>query len=419
VAETSVHNPDRYMLDLRQILSQGRKRIGLLVGAGAPVSIRVDAQNQLDAAGESLIPDVTGLTSKVLASLEAVDRSVIEKHLPQLGIKPTIETILTKLRRLAEAIGEAEIYGVNGPGYAVLAEKVCEAIGEKVSSHLPAASNPYTELVSWIGGTHRESAIEVFTPNYDLLFEEAFERAKHPYFDGFSGAHRPFFDSASISEDRLPARWSRLWKLHGSLGWEIIDKNIVRTGSRKATSLIFPDHLKYDQVSRQPYSALFERLRRFVSTPDTLLICSGFSFGDAHICAVLDEALSTNSHTAILAFQFRTLEEEKFATKLAIGRPNLSIYARDGAVIHGVKGGWQVGQSPNDDWKTFRQTYWGNTPEGYRFLLGDFGKLCRFFALTQAAKIVTTGVSEEKLELNTNPSLDPAAHAIDQDEGLV
>lgn len=39
----SVHNPDRYMADLRQVLSQGRKRIGLLVGAGAPLSIKVDA----------------------------------------------------------------------------------------------------------------------------------------------------------------------------------------------------------------------------------------------------------------------------------------------------------------------------------------------------------------------------------------
>ncbi|MBA9833518.1 hypothetical protein DI458_01305 [Burkholderia contaminans] len=31
------------MSDLRQILSQGRKRIALLVGAGAPLAIRVNA----------------------------------------------------------------------------------------------------------------------------------------------------------------------------------------------------------------------------------------------------------------------------------------------------------------------------------------------------------------------------------------
>ena len=44
--ETTVHNPDRYMGDLRQILAQGRKRIGPLVGAGAPASIQYDRETQ-------------------------------------------------------------------------------------------------------------------------------------------------------------------------------------------------------------------------------------------------------------------------------------------------------------------------------------------------------------------------------------
>jgi hypothetical protein len=38
MAET-VHNPDRYIGDLRQILAQGRKRIGILIGAGGPASV--------------------------------------------------------------------------------------------------------------------------------------------------------------------------------------------------------------------------------------------------------------------------------------------------------------------------------------------------------------------------------------------
>ena len=152
--------------------------------------------------------------------------------------------------------------------------------------------------------------MEVFTPNYDLLVEEAFERARVPYYDGFSGSHRPFFDAASVSTDELPARWSRLWKLHGSLGWAILDGTVVRTGERGATELIYPYHLKYDQVTRLPYSALFERLRQFLLIPDTVLICTGFSFLDSHICAVLEEALAANAHTAVYAFQYRVLCEE-------------------------------------------------------------------------------------------------------------
>ena len=46
----SVHNPDQYMASLRQIIAQGRKRIGLLVGAGAPADIfRPGSDKPLDA----------------------------------------------------------------------------------------------------------------------------------------------------------------------------------------------------------------------------------------------------------------------------------------------------------------------------------------------------------------------------------
>jgi hypothetical protein len=47
----SVHNPDRLMADLRQILLQGRKRIGLLLGAGAPLSVRVDTEGRISPDG--------------------------------------------------------------------------------------------------------------------------------------------------------------------------------------------------------------------------------------------------------------------------------------------------------------------------------------------------------------------------------
>ena len=377
MTEKTIHNPDRYMVDLRQILSQGRKRIGLLIGAGAPVSISDDK-------GNPLIPDVEKLTARVQGELTKDEKAVINALLPQLGDKPNIETILTQVRQLSQVIGTEKVHGYNGEEYAALAGKICTNIGEIVAPQLPEETNPYTELISWIGGTHREHPVEIFTPNYDLLIEEAFERAKLPYFDGFSGAHRPFFDPASISEDVLPARWSRLWKIHGSLGWEVNGDTIIRTGSREATTLIYPDHLKYDQITRQPYSAFFERLRKFLTTPDSLMLCTGFSFFDAHITSVLDEALAANKHTAIIAFQFKSRHESEAAIKIAQQRPNLSVYAQDGAVICGVPGEWRLGESPSNEWENIRGTFWkaGNPGE---FLLGDFAKLARFFALTQTS----------------------------------
>lgn len=402
MSTTSIHNPDRYMSDLRQILSQGRKRIGVFLGAGAPTALRIDDENQLAEDGNPLVPDVSGLTDAVVSELPDADRQVLKTIKADIGGDVTIEAILTQVRRLAQAIGKSTVHDLNGHGYAKLGQRICERIGVEVSARLPSGPNPYSELVSWISGTQREHSVEIFTPNYDLLVEEAFERARVAYFDGFAGAHEPFFDPASISTDGLPARWARLWKLHGSLGWRISADRVIRTGDRNATELIYPDHLKYDQVTRQPYSALFERLRRFLTTPDTLLICSGFSFLDSHICAVLDEALAANAHTAVLAFQYRTLDEEPSAARLAASRPNLSLYARDRAVINGVAGRWRPGQPPNEDWQEIRRTFWReeSTSHPAEFLLGDFAKLARFLALTQARELSSPvpgqGIDDQK-----------------------
>ena len=252
----SIHNPDRYMADLRQVLSQGRKRIGILIGAGAPAAIPVN--------GASLIPDVKGLTTAVVDELNDADRrvvSILQSEIQHAGSPINIETILTQIRRLAQAIGNSTVHGLNGTGYDDLGKRICDEIGKSVRSDLPAESNPYIDLISWISGTQRQHSVEIFTPNYDLLIEEAFERARVPYFDGFSGSYQPFFDAASVSSDDLPPRWSYLWKIHGSLGWEISGDTVVRTGRKEATELIYPDHLKYDQVTRLPYSALFETRR--------------------------------------------------------------------------------------------------------------------------------------------------------------
>ena len=393
---STVHNPDQYMADLRQVLSQGRKRIGLFIGAGAPTAIHVDEANQIVTnGGRPLVPDVKGLTTTVLDRLCETDKRVVDALTRDMPGLINIETILTKTRRLAQVIGSSSIHEYDGNAYDQLSERICDAIGAHVRPQLPRGPNPYSDLVSWISGTQRLHSVEVFTPNYDLLMEDAFERVRIPFFDGFTGSHRPFFDPVSVLSDDLPSRWSRLWKLHGSLGWAVSGDTVIRTGDRSSTELIYPDHLKYDQATRLPYSALFERLRQFLTTPDTLMICSGFSFSDAHIAAVMDESLAANAHTAILAFQYKELSEEKAATTIARSRPNISVYAKDGAVINGIPGPWRPGQIPSTDWQHIRSTFWrGISPQGSEaFLLGDFAMLTQFLSLIQARE-VTAGDSE-------------------------
>lgn len=406
------HNPDRFMSDLRQILSQGRKRIGLLVGAGAPMSLRVnDAGTLVSEGGHSLMPGVEALTTQAIEALSGRQKEAAEAIRSELGAAANIESILTRIRLLQQALGPALVHGLDSEGYKALGAEVCKKIGEVVGAPLPKERNPYTELVSWVSGTLRAHAVEIFTTNYDLLFEEAFERSRASYFDGFTGGHLPFFDPVSVASDDLPPRWSRLWKLHGSLGWALEVDSVVRGRGRTASQLVYPDHLKYELTQKQPYSALFERLRQFLLTPDSILLTSGFSFRDAHICAVLDEALAMNANASVMAFQYMPLASEEPACKLAYERPNLSVYASDAAVIGGVKGIWRPGDPPKN-WEEIRATFWGPRWPGEqsKFLLGDFALLTRFCALAQATEMSAQTAPGADIEVMHGGS--PAAVAV-------
>ena len=373
----SFHNPDQYMAALRKIIAQGRKRIGLLVGAGAPAGM------EREDGSRPLIPAVVGLTTQVLDAIKPTYHAQITGLQADLA-KSDIETLLSRIRALSSVIGTTQVHGLDGPGYKAMAEAICAEIGKRVNVSLPSRPSPYSELVSWITGTPREHAVEIFTTNYDLLFEEAFERVKAPYFDGFAGAREAFFDPASVAGDQLSTRWTRLWKLHGSLGWKAnAQGEVIRTGQSDATHLIFPEHLKYDQTQKAPYAALLDRLRNFLATEDTLLISIGFSFADAHIAARIDEALAANPAASVFAFQFQTLDKEMCAAELAARRPNFSAYARDKAVISGVAAEWSApGELPTKDWGPIRGSYWVPPADGQpnEFTLGAIDAFARFFA---------------------------------------
>lgn len=372
----NVHNPDQYMASLRQIIAQGRKRIGFIVGAGAPVGIKKPDENV------PLIPAVEGLTKIVLLTLKDRYGATLDGIVAELE-NPNIETVLSRVRSLSGVIGNAQVHGLNGPGFKELGDAICTEIGKIVNQDLPAGTSPYTELVAWITGADRQHPVEIFTTNYDLLFEQALERSKTPFFDGFSGANEPFFDPSSVASNDLPSRWVRLWKVHGSLGWATNEKGeVIRAGQRQATHLVFPEHLKYDQTQKAPYSALFDRLRAFLMTPDTLLIATGFSFADAHISARIDECLAANPTASVFAFQFKNLADEAHASEIAMRRSNMSVYCPDQALINGVAAPWRPGNPPTRDWNSIRDGYWSNGDDGTagRFELGSYDRLARFFA---------------------------------------
>ncbi|HWA89800.1 MAG TPA: SIR2 family protein [Rhizomicrobium sp.] len=382
---TNVHNPDQYMASLRTIIAGGRKRIGLLIGAGAPAGMAKDDGTY------PLVPAVAGLTKLVLDALTPTYSKQIVALKSELS-KDDIETILSRVRTLAKVIGATKVHELDGPGFEKFGRAICDEIGKIVDVRLPKKHSAYTDIINWIAGTSRDHAVEIFTTNYDLLLEEAFEAAGAPYFDGFTGGREPFFDPVSVASDDLPVRWTRLWKLHGSLGWCANDRDeVVRTGKSSATHLVFPEHLKYDQTQKAPYTALLDRLKAFLSTSDTLLISIGFSFADAHVAARVSEGLAANPSASLFAFQYKTLKEEDAARDLASKRPNFSVYARDGGMMNGIEAPWQLpAELPSKDWGPIRASYWGipSAGEPSQFLLGTIEPFAKFFASSRTAQII-------------------------------
>ena len=181
---------------------------------------------------------------------------------------------------------------------------------------------PIDLSAAWVKHVRRESPLEIFTTNYDLLFESAFEQMGISFFDGFVGAVSPFFTVESVEaemspqfEDVYPPRsWTRLWKLHGSIGWQLKKDatnrlEIVRVAGAlipdvSAQLVIYPSRDKYVDSRKLPFIAYMDRLRRFLIGGEVLFVVLGYSFGDQHINDVLIQSLRANPRLAISAFMY-------------------------------------------------------------------------------------------------------------------
>lgn len=341
-----MHDAARHVEGLRLSLAQDKAPIGFLLAAGCPRAIEVDEK--------PLIPDIAGMTQALTASIErSKAASPFEKLLKCFADdgKPNsnVEDWLSQIRALRFVAGGGSVRELSAPELDALEQAVTQGIVELAEKDLPGDSTPYHNLAAWAGAIERTTPVEIFTTNYDLLTEQAFEALRGAYFDGFVGAHQPFFDNASVSaadNPPLPPRFTRLWKLHGSVNWYLTaNGQVVRSQAGSGLRrLIYPSHLKYDESRQMPYLALLDRLRAFLSQRSARLLTCGYSFGDQHINAVLRDALQANPTASIVALGFSTIDKYTESKQLALSRPNFALFARDAAIIGTREDIWGVRQ---------------------------------------------------------------------------
>jgi len=387
---TMIEDPRRQLSYLQQCLSSDKKPLGFFLGAGCPMAIQVDGDSDTP-----LIPDIAGITKIVSDALAEHEHcgpllKKVDEHFKEDGCaNATIEDMLTHVRALRVVAGKAKVRGLSAEELDKLDETICALIHKVADKKLPNLETPYHRVASWVDAVRRDNPVEIFTTNYDLLMEQAFEDSRVPYFDGFAGVRKPFFDLRAMEEDMLPPRWARLWKLHGSINWyQLKDKGVFRGttvedgGTRR---VIHPSHLKYQESRRMPYLAMIDRLRAFLKQPTATLVLCGYSFRDDHINEVIVQGLQSAQTAIAFALLYGKIAGYPLAVALARKRSNLSILARDSAVISGQESKWlerDAESVPTNDGMWVQWTSVDPAKENSKltaeFTLGDFAVLGKF-----------------------------------------
>jgi len=355
---------------LQLCLTADKRPFGFFLGAGCPLAIQVGAAGST----QPLIPDIMGLTALVCQKLSAkAEHKPVITALDVLCAedsiaKPTVEDYLNRLRNIRAIGGKEAVRGITPDAAALTDKDICKIIADEVGKALPDQSSPYHALARWIRGSPRVAPVEIFTPNYDLLFEQSLEECGVPYFDGFTGARHAFLDIEAMDKyppadkNSLPARWTRLWKLHGSINWHRspnIDGDVWRGEvGGDGELLIYPSHHKYTQSRQMPFVAMLDRLKAFLARPEAVLVICGYSFADKHFNALLREGLRGNPLAVIFGLAYEGLDANHPAIQMRLTEDtNFLLLARDAAVIGGNRGPWATSATANT------------------FDLGDFAKL--------------------------------------------
>jgi hypothetical protein len=410
----NTHDPREHIRGIHQILISDKKRIGFLFGAGSSFATGLS---------NVCVPAIEKMTTTIVAEVEAhspafataVKEIRAETELSKVAFN--IESLLSSIEAKRAVIGNGQLNGLDSDGFSKLATLVKTQVVKLVSVHESLqpedrAKLAHAHLANWVSKARRRFPAEIFTTNYDYLFEIALEGSGIPYFDGFAGSFEPFFCPEAVEDVGAYPHLVKLWKMHGSLGWTYreSDKAVIRQqAAPKDLILIYPSHLKYNTSKKQPYVGLIDRLCAFLQQDDAVLFTCGYSFGDNHINERIVTSLrrGANSHVIAMYYDESWDKDGKsifaladdansvrgMATRETGGK--MSVYGRRHAVIGGKFGEWRLRDEPkitesirinqyfDEDAATPSEELgerkgderWSGTG---RFLLPDFRKLTDF-----------------------------------------
>lgn len=155
------------------------------------------------------------------------------------------------------------------------------------------------------GRSPRRPRAQVFTTNYDLMFEDAAAKVGCVLVDGFSyqserNFNGAFFDYDFVRRDqhkREPEYLSNvvhLMKLHGSLDWTRRHAETVKERKTEEPLIVYPRSDKYRLSYRQPFLEMMSRWQIALRQRNISLLIVGCGFNDEHVVGPLQHALEEN-----------------------------------------------------------------------------------------------------------------------------
>jgi hypothetical protein len=188
-------------------------------------------------------------------------------------------------------------------------------------------------LMSFASRAGTRDRLHLFTTNYDRFLEAGADVAGLRLLDRFVGSLAPVFRSSRLDldlhynppgirgEPRYLEGVARFTKLHGSLDWLEVGRNILRVGLPFGAEsldpylrapglsaggarqlMVYPNAAKDRETAFYPYVELFRDFAAAICRPNHTLVTYGFSFGDEHLVRVIEDMLTIPStHLVMIA----------------------------------------------------------------------------------------------------------------------
>ncbi|KGP23817.2 fibronectin-binding protein (FBP) [Xanthomonas citri pv. fuscans] len=311
------------------------EHLSLLAGSGLTHAVHQLATGNLAAGMDAL--NLSNHKDKISASAKVSAEAAGRKA----------NNLEDQLRVANELLRGLEILGGDSEG--ALRNEIAEGMSEFAKSILAsekgivsaddtkredAFNTLVTFLMSFASRTGIRDRLNIFTTNYDRLIEAGAELAGLHLLDRFLGTLMPIFRSSRLDldmhynppgirgEPRYLEGVARFTKLHGSVDWVQVGRDIRRIGlpfgandfnpflkalgidgATAHTLMIYPNAAKDRETADYPYVELFRDFAAAVCRPNSTLVTYGYSFGDEHINRVIRDMLTIPStHLVVIAY---------------------------------------------------------------------------------------------------------------------